>query len=89
MYLSVRPLPLILPSLTSADWAELRQVTARNKVEIFKAGKKVAAAVIFKGKKYSKARNIQISKVEIFKAGKKVAVALTFKGNKYLNATNI
>ena len=53
MYLFVRPLPLILPSLTSADWAELRQVTARNRVEIFKAGKKVAAAVIFKGKKYS------------------------------------
>ena len=59
MYLSVCPLPLILPSSTSADWAELRQVTARNRVEIFKAGKKVAAAVTFKGKKYSEARNNQ------------------------------
>ena len=85
MYLFVRPLPLILPSLTSADWAELRQVTARNRVEIFKAGKKVAAAVIFKGKKYSKARNIQISKVEISKAGRKVAAAVIFKGKKYSN----
>ena len=83
--MSVRPLPLILPSLTSADWAELRQVTARNRVEIFKAGKKVAAAVIFKGKKYSKARNIQISKVEISKAGRKVAAAVIFKGKKYSN----
>ena len=85
MYLFVRSLPLILPSLTSADWAELRQVTARNRVEIFKAGKKVAAAVIFKGKKYSKARNIQISKVEISKAGRKVAAAVIFKGKKYSN----
>ena len=58
MYLFVRPLPLILPSLTSADWAELRQVTARNRVEIFKAGKKVAVALTFKGNKYLNATNI-------------------------------